>query len=88
MHMGRMAKRLADRVTIYTDGNEELAEQLRVIVANDPAIQVENQNIQRLAKGPHGAEVEITLAGDEVVTEGFIVSWLVSFRIICGPVYL
>lgn len=77
--MGRMAKRLADKVTIYTDGNEELAEQLRVIVANDPAMQIDNRTIQRLSKGPHNAEVDITLASGEVITEGFIVSLLLSF---------
>lgn len=74
MHMGRMAKRLAAKVTIYTDGNEELAEQLRAIVANDPAMRIDNRNIQRLSKGANGAEVDVTLAGGEVVTEGFIVS--------------
>lgn len=79
MHMGRMAKRLADRITIYTDGNEELAEQLLVTVANDPAMRIDNRSIQRLAKGPHGSEVDITLASGEVVTEGFIVSPLISF---------
>lgn len=79
MHMGRMAKRLADKVTIYTDGNEELAEQLRGIVANDPAMRIDNRSIQRLSKGVQGSEVDVTLAGGEVVTEGFIVSWLIFF---------
>ncbi len=79
MHMARMAKRLADQVTIYTDGNEELAEQLRGTVADDPAMQIENRSIQRLAKGPQAAEVEVTLVGGDVVTEGFIVSLYISF---------
>jgi len=79
MHMGCMAKRLADRITIYTDGNEELAKQLLVLVVNDPAMRIDNRRIQRLSKGPHGSEVDITLASGEVVTEGFIVSSPISF---------
>lgn len=82
MHMGRMSKRLADKVTIYTDGNEELAEQLRGIVANDPAMQIDNRSIQRLSKGARAAEVDITLAGGEVVTQGFIVSSPISFALL------
>ena len=73
--MGRMAKRLADKVTIYTDGNEELAEQLRSIVADDSAMQIDNRSIQRLSKGAHAAEVDMTFAGGAVATEGFIVSF-------------
>lgn len=72
MHMGRMARRLAEKVTIYTDGNEELAEQLRTTVADDPVMRIDNRSIQRLSKGSQAAEVDITLAGGDVVTEGFI----------------
>jgi hypothetical protein len=84
MHMGRMAKRLADKVTIYTDGNGELAEQLRATVANDPAMRIDNRGIQRLSKGHRGAELNITLAGGEVVTEGFAVSSLIFICILSG----
>lgn len=73
-HMARMARRLAGDVTIYTDGNEELAEQLRKTLENDQNISIDNRQIRRLTKGAKAAEVDITFADGETVTEGFIVS--------------
>lgn len=75
--IARMAKRLADDVTIYTDGNESLADEFRKVLAKS-SIKVDTKPIERLEKGKVGAEVTVHFKDKSQQTEGFLVS-------ICAP---
>ena len=76
VHMARMAKRLAEKVTVYTDGAEELSEELAVALADD-AFTIDKRRIVKLEKGVGSdSEVVVHLAQEdgevEVVKHGFI----------------
>ncbi|KAF2462083.1 hypothetical protein BDY21DRAFT_312963 [Lineolata rhizophorae] len=74
MHQAHSAKRLAHKVTVYTNGSEELAGQLRPEIAGEPGFSVDTRPISGLAKGPKGSEVVVKFAnGDEPQVEGFLV---------------
>ncbi len=57
VHITGMTKPLAQKVTIYTNGSTELAEQLKAAVELD--IEVDSRLISRLIKGPQKADVTI-----------------------------
>jgi hypothetical protein len=54
----RMAKRLSEHVTIYTDDDETLSEQLRLQLDSNN-IEVESRTISRLESKNKGAEVVV-----------------------------
>ncbi len=72
LHLARMAKRLTPNVTIYTDGAEELSEQIRLALGESD-IKVDNRRIVRLEKGPQKSEVIVHLEDGTSKREGFLV---------------
>ncbi|TVY80806.1 Thioredoxin reductase gliT [Lachnellula suecica] len=79
VHLARFALRLADDVTIYTNGDESGASEIRNILAKAGSetksrnnIVVETKKIARLIKGEKSAEVEVILEDGSKKTEGFI----------------
>ena len=72
LHLARMAKRLAAKVTIYSDGDQELGDQIKIAAGEE--IEIDNRRITRLHKGPCKSEVVLTFEGGEQITEGFLVS--------------
>lgn len=74
LHMARMARRLTPIVTIYTDGSEELFQQIKVAMAGAD-LKLDARPIGRLIKGPNKSEVNIEFGdGSGTKTEGFLVS--------------
>ncbi|KAK1760326.1 FAD/NAD(P)-binding domain-protein [Echria macrotheca] len=79
LHLARMALRLSESVTIYTDGNIDVQTQLGDILRsstthNDKRIKIDNRTVTRLAKqSPTGQGVQVHLADGSVVEEGFVV---------------
>ncbi|KAI1461504.1 FAD/NAD(P)-binding domain-containing protein [Annulohypoxylon moriforme] len=73
--IARMAARLAGRVTVYTDGNENLGSRIRAHLKSAQKFHVENRRIARLAKDPDvegEAGVLVTLEDGSVNKEGFL----------------
>ncbi|PGH15384.1 hypothetical protein AJ80_05568 [Polytolypa hystricis UAMH7299] len=72
MHLSRLARRLAKKVTVYTDGAVELSQSLA-----DPlrsaGFELETRHIAKLVKSPKGPEMVIELSDGKTVTEGFLV---------------
>jgi len=75
MHMARMAKRLSDNVTVYTDGSVDLSEEIEAAVAvtGDGNIKVERRRVVRLERAESGSGVVVHLEDGTTVTEGFLV---------------
>ncbi|KAF4617078.1 hypothetical protein G7Y89_g15070 [Cudoniella acicularis] len=79
LHLGRFALRLADKVTIYTNGDENLAKEIKEAISKAKPetktrrnITVEDRKIAKLVKGPNRAEVEVVLNDGERRMEGFL----------------
>ncbi|CAN8098515.1 unnamed protein product [Discula destructiva] len=71
MHIARMALRLSEKVTIYTNGNDELATELQA-KAEGTGIDIDARRISRLEK-VHQSYVILHLEGpSETKTEGFL----------------
>ncbi|KAI8277822.1 Thioredoxin reductase [Colletotrichum sp. SAR11_57] len=50
LHLARMAKRLARKVTIYTNGASELKDQIVTSLGKDPIIELDDRRVIRLEK--------------------------------------
>lgn len=74
-----MAKRLASKVTVYTNGTKDLGEQLVSNFATDAGIKVDERPITRLEKGSTEPQVIVYFADGQSVTEGFLVRFTVFF---------
>ncbi|KAI0143691.1 FAD/NAD(P)-binding domain-containing protein [Xylariaceae sp. FL1272] len=73
LHFARQALRMAKHVTIYTNGNETLANDLSAALETAPApITVNPTKIARFVKDEQGARVTVHLDGGKTITEGFI----------------
>jgi thioredoxin reductase len=79
VHLARFALRLADNVTIYTNGDEKVAEEIRDVLSkagpetrSKNNITIEGKKIAKLVKGPKGAEIEVVLADGSKKTEAFV----------------
>ena len=71
-----MANRLSEAVTVYTDGAEELAEQISSdLKGSVSGIRVDKNHISKLAKGPEKSQVILTFEDGSERTEGFLVCW-------------
>ena len=73
-HASKLAEdglKFSSTLTIYTSGNEKLAEDLKAAI-EDPAIKVDDRKIACLVQG-HGSEVTISFEDGSSVTEGFVV---------------
>ena len=72
--MARMANRLAEDVTVYTDGAEELADQISAALKGSVSgIKINQKRISKLAKGPEKSQVVMTFEDGTEMTEGFLV---------------
>lgn len=75
LHLSRMAKRLAKRVIIYTDGCSELEKQIAAAVGNDKAITLDNRRVACLEKvKPDSSEVRLYFEDGSSALHGFMVS--------------
>ncbi|KAI0456046.1 hypothetical protein F5B21DRAFT_169588 [Xylaria acuta] len=68
-----MAKRLASKVTIYTDGASDLSDQIALNLGND-TINIDRRKIVKLVKGSSTeSEVIVHLDDGSTIAEGFLV---------------
>ncbi|MCJ1348977.1 hypothetical protein MMC31_007210 [Peltigera leucophlebia] len=72
LHLGRMANRIVPIVTIYTDGAEELNEQI-ILALNGSDIKVDKRRITRLEPGSEQSRVKVHLEDGSIIHEGFLV---------------
>ncbi|KAI1370791.1 thioredoxin reductase glit [Hypoxylon crocopeplum] len=73
--ISRMANQLADSVTVYTDGNEELGLRIRAQLKSKVKFHIENRRTASLAKDPAvkgDAGILVTLEDGSINREGFI----------------
>ena len=70
--MTLQAKQLASGITIYTNGDEDLANTFRAAVTK-PYIQIDSRSIKQLIKGPEKGEMIIDFIDGTRKTEGFLV---------------
>ncbi|RDL38756.1 uncharacterized protein BP5553_03096 [Venustampulla echinocandica] len=80
LYLARFAARLADKITIYTNGDEVVAKGANEALSKaNPGsktrklISVDDRKITKLVKGPHESEVEVVFENGERQTEGFLV---------------
>ncbi|OAL64722.1 hypothetical protein A7C99_4156 [Trichophyton rubrum] len=71
-HLARLAHNLAKTVTIYTNANDELAEQLRPAVEKDQWLSLDNRPLKQLHK-TDGIPVKVEMQDGTNKTEGFLV---------------
>lgn len=75
LHVSRMAKRLAEKVVIYTDGDSGLSEELATALASDPVIVLDNRHVVRLENvKSDSSEIIVHLEDGTSVSHGFVVS--------------
>lgn len=76
LHMGKMALQLADKLTIYTNGDSAMTAKMReALVKPDSRITLESRKIARLGmKSIDTSDVVVTFEDGSSITEGFIVS--------------
>ena len=74
LHVARQNLRLSEKVTMYTNGDEKLASEIKAKLEKRPvsAMKVESRRISKLEKGPNRAEVIVHLEDGTTKTEGFI----------------
>jgi thioredoxin reductase len=79
LHIARYANRLADKVTIYTNGNDKVTEEVKkALAACKPEsktrknISIEQRKIVKFVKLENGADVEVVLEDGDKRTEGFL----------------
>ncbi|RDW70939.1 thioredoxin reductase [Coleophoma cylindrospora] len=75
MHLAGMARRLTEKVTIYTNGNEQLKQDLAQNAKVDgERIRVDSRRIVRFEKGTRNSEVLVHFEQPtQILTEGFLV---------------
>lgn len=79
LNLSYVCRRYTDKVTLYTNGNDDLAEGLKAELAKEKGgrnslVTVNNQLISRLARGPESrASMIVTLADGTEVHEAFLV---------------
>ncbi|KUI59136.1 hypothetical protein VP1G_06425 [Cytospora mali] len=73
LHFARQALRMSKQVTLYTNGNEQLAKQLTDALEAAPApMKVDSRKITKLVKGPERAQVTLHLEDGTSTTEAFL----------------
>ncbi|AEO69852.1 uncharacterized protein THITE_2057949 [Thermothielavioides terrestris NRRL 8126] len=74
LHVSRMAKRLAKKVVIYTNGSSALLDSLATAVAEDPVFVLDNRRVVRLEKGENSSSKAIVhLEDGTAASHGFVV---------------
>ncbi|KAF2179256.1 FAD/NAD(P)-binding domain-containing protein [Zopfia rhizophila CBS 207.26] len=73
LHIARQALRISKEVTIYTNGNEQLAKDLRSALEKSPApMKVDSRAIAKLVKALNRSEVTLHFEDGTEHTEGFL----------------
>lgn len=78
LHLSRQARRLTDKVTLYTNGNPDLAAKLEELLKEDKdaisgRIQVVDRKIAKFERGTaHKSQIVVTFVDGDSVKEGFI----------------
>lgn len=81
-HLARSARRLVERITIYTDGDKALGEEIAGHVEDVDAVRIESGTIMKFekaqeqnakAEGCKEAVIKVHLEDGRTITEGFIV---------------
>lgn len=73
LHFARQALRIAKQVTLYTNGNEELARQLTdALVAAPAPMTVNSKKIAKFIKAPERARITLQFDDDSSETEAFL----------------
>lgn len=80
LHLSRMARRLTEKVTLYTNANAELAAELKRLLetdrdARDGRVSVDDRKIVGLSRGGDEAGaglITIAFEGGQTITEGFL----------------
>jgi hypothetical protein len=89
LHVARMAKRLAKKVVIHTNGAPEFAKELAAAIGSDPAIVVDDRPVTRLQKAnEESSEIIVHLEDGTTVSHGFMVCLPPSFRFTQSPLSL
>ena len=73
LHMAYMARRLAKNVVVYTDGADDVAEQVALGIKPGFNLTIERRSIERLSEGSSESEVILQLNGGEEQVQGFLV---------------
>lgn len=73
LHMAYMARRLAKSVVVYTDGADDVAEQVALGIKPGFNLTIERRSIERLSKGTAPSEVVVHLNGGVDQVQGFLV---------------
>ncbi|KAL3485881.1 FAD/NAD(P)-binding domain-containing protein [Aspergillus germanicus] len=74
LHLARHAARLVPKVTIYTNGREELTDQIKSLLREDEEFTFDSRTIDKLAKGDEEASVVLRFSDASHTTEGFLVN--------------
>ncbi|KAK3307220.1 uncharacterized protein B0T15DRAFT_394737 [Chaetomium strumarium] len=73
LHVARMAKRLAKKVVVYTNGAPEFAKEIAAALGSDPVIVVDDRRVTRLQKAnEESSEVIVHLEDGTTVSHGFM----------------
>ena len=74
LHFARQALRLTPEVTVYTHGNEQLAQDLttEIKLTSTLQIKVDSRRISKLVKGSNKAEIVLQFDDGTEKTEGFL----------------
>jgi hypothetical protein len=75
MHLARMAHQLSQSVTIYTNGNTYLVDDIRSAVRDAQWLEVDSRPITRFEKGETGKTVILHFDDASTKQEGFLVSF-------------
>lgn len=73
MIMAQDGQKYAKQVTIYTNGNSTLAQQLSGMLGASTAMKLDVRKISRLSRGPNGANVVIDFADGSQAEETFLI---------------
>ena len=73
IHLSENAAQLTPTVTIYTNGSQELGQQIRSACSKGNEYAIDTRPIKRISKGSTGAEVTLLFADGTEKTEAFLV---------------
>lgn len=73
LHFARQALRMSEQVTLYTNGNEQLAKDLTDALTAAPApMKVDSRKISKLVKAPERAQITLQFEDGGSTTEAFL----------------
>lgn len=78
MHLARMARRLAGKVTVYTDGAVELSQAIEEPL-RAAGFELDSRHIARVSNGSGHSETKLEFDDGTIRTEGFLVRIYIPF---------